>query len=75
MSPKIIETTNTKIVEINAKDITVKNFERMNSFFDKPSIRFCLMVLLLYSLAIIETMTIARNNLKNAVMNVLKCQI
>ena len=32
----------------------------------KPSIKFCLMVLLLYSLAIIDTITIAKKNFKEA---------
>ena len=36
----------------------------MNSFLLNPSIRFCLRVLLLYSLAIIETITIAKKNFK-----------
>jgi hypothetical protein len=75
MSPNIIETSKTKKVEINENEITVKNFESTNSFLESPSIKFCFMVLLLYSLDIIETMTMARNSLKKAVIKVLKCHI
>ena len=71
--PKIKETIKTNMVDIKENETTVKNLERINSFLDKPSIKFCFMVLLLYSLAIIETMTIARKSLKNAVTKVLKC--
>jgi len=62
-----METTNTNTVEINANEITVSTLDRMNSFLDNPSIKFCLMVLLLYSLDIIDTMTMAKNSLNNAV--------
>lgn len=54
---------------------TVRNFESTNSFLDRPSIRFCLMVLLLYSFDIIDTMTMARKSLNQAVKKVLKCQM
>src|SRR5690606_1818544 len=37
--------------------------------------RFCLMVLLLYSLETIETITMAKNNLNHEAINVLKCHI
>ena len=57
---------NTNNVEITENNITVKNLERTNSFLLNPSIKFCLRVLLLYSLAIIETITIAKNNLRIA---------
>ena len=41
----------------------------------KPSIRFCLIVLLLYSLPIILTTTIAKNSLNWAVKKVVMCQM
>lgn len=41
----------------------------------KPSIRFCLIVLLLYSLPIILTTTIAKKNLNCEAKNVVICQI
>ena len=56
----------TKIVEPKAKTTTVKNLDWMNSFLLNPSIKFCFNVPYVYSLAIIETMTIARNNFKMA---------
>ena len=58
-----------------AKTVTVKNLEITNSFLLKPSIRFCLMVLLLYSFPIILTTTIAKKNLNCDAKNVVKCQI
>ena len=47
----------------------------MNSFLLKPSIKFCLIVLLLYSLPIILTTTMAKNNLKYDAKNVVICQM
>lgn len=70
-----MDTTNTNPVEIRANEITVRNLESMNSFLESPSIKFCFIVLLLYSFAIIETMTMAKKSLKKAVIKVLKCQI
>jgi hypothetical protein len=75
MSPRIRDTTKTKTVEIKAKEMTVKNLDRINSFFESPSIRFCFIVLLLYSLAIMDTMTMAKKSLKTAVTKVLKCHM
>ena len=65
-SPKISETTNRKMVEIKENTVTVKNLEAMNSFLLRPSIKFCFSVLLVYSLDIMETITIARNNFSKA---------
>lgn len=47
----------------------------MNSFLLNPSMRFCLMVLLLYSLPIILTTTMAKKNLNCAAKKVVICQI
>ena len=66
---------NINIVDTNEKNTSVKNFERMNSFLLKPSIRFCFKVLLLYSLPIILTTTMAKKNLNCEAKNVVKCQI
>jgi len=64
--PRIIETMKRKKVEITANTSTVRNLDKINSRLLNPSIRFCFKVLLLYSLDIIETITIARNNFKVA---------
>jgi hypothetical protein len=64
--PRISETTIRKKVDITAKRRTVINFDKTNSFLLNPSIRFCFKVLWLYSLDIIETITIARKSFKIA---------
>jgi hypothetical protein len=62
-------------VEIMENKTTASTFEVRNSFLLKPSMRFCFIVLLLYSLATMETIITAKNILKNAAKNVLKCQM
>ncbi len=73
--PKIRLSTATNKVEIAEKTTTVKNLESINSFLLKPSMRFCLSVLLLYSFAVIDTITTAKKNLSIAATYVLKCQM
>ena len=46
----------------------------MNSFLLNPSIKFCFMVLLLYSFPIIDTTTIAKKNLNCDAKKVVRCQ-
>ena len=56
----------TKSVDTPEKTTTVRNLESINSFLLNPSMRFCFKVLLLYSFAVIDTITTARKNLSIA---------
>lgn len=73
--PRIKDITPTKTVDKIDSTATIKNLDNTNSDLDKPSIKFCLSVLLEYSLETIETITNKRKNLKIAATQVVKCQI
>lgn len=69
------ETTKRKIVEIIENNTTVRNLDAKNSFLLSPSMRFCFRVLLLYSLDIMDTITIAKKSFNQAATQELKCQM